>query len=200
MSALDFYEIRSRLEEYIKHNEKSNNDLNLRLNEIETKLNDLPKEQYRDSIRKSDCAALMSNSVGCYFSPDGSYQVNTQSFVSQDLEALNIQNNGFIVSEIKPSATLLILILTHFDVEKAFKKCLEIAKTNNSIFNGIFGWNLNNPSRSVQNLNFTADVDAINNITEKIKQELNLNDNNILRIVQPVVRPQEKLPSTDGVF
>ena len=48
MSIVDILEIRSLLEEYIKHNEKSNNDINIRLEKIETRLNETPRKQLNE--------------------------------------------------------------------------------------------------------------------------------------------------------
>lgn len=101
-----------------------------------------------------------------------------------------------MASETRPGVSILILALIRFDVEKAYKIGLEIAKTNDATFQGIFVWSLTNPNRDTEYLSFVADADSINSIIEKVKSGLNLADNNILRMVTPTSRPKEKPPST----
>ena len=99
-------------------------------------------------------------------------------------------------TETKPVVMLSINLLVRVDIEKTYKSCLEIAKDNNAIFQGISTWSLTNPNRDVEYLTFVADVDSINKIIEKIKSSLNLTEENLLYSVIPSVRPKEKPPTS----
>lgn len=99
-----------------------------------------------------------------------------------------------MTTETKPAVILSINLLVRVDIEKTYKGCLEIAKDNNAAFQGIFTWSLNNPNRDVESLSFTADVDSINKIIEKVKSSLSLTEENLLYSAIPSVRQKEKLP------
>jgi len=100
-----------------------------------------------------------------------------------------------MATETKPVVTLSITLLVHVDIEKAYKNCLEIAKDNNVMFQGIYLWSLNNPNRDVEYLSFmVVDIDLINKIIEKVKSSLNLAEENLLYTAIPSVRLKEKSP------
>ena len=99
-----------------------------------------------------------------------------------------------MATETKPAVMLSIISLVRIDIEKACKSGLEIAKDNKASFQGIWIWSLTNPNRDAQYLSFTADVDSINSIVEKVKSSFNLTDENLLYSATPYTRPKEKLP------
>ena len=94
----------------------------------------------------------------------------------------------------KPQHTvqLSIISLINFNIEKAYRSSMEIAKKTNSKFQGIFIWGLINPNRDVQYMFFNTNPDAINSIIENIKESLELTDKNILFSVVPTPELSEK--------
>jgi hypothetical protein len=95
-------------------------------------------------------------------------------------------------TETKPAVILSIHLLARVDIEKTYKHCLEIAKENNAVFQGIFVWSLINPNRDVEYLSFVADVDSLNKIIEKIKSSLSLTEENQLCSAAPFAWQKEK--------
>lgn len=95
-------------------------------------------------------------------------------------------------TETKPAVILSIILLVHINIEKAHKTCLEIAKDNNVMFQGIFPWSLEHPNRDLEYLSFIVDVDSISKISEKVKSSLNLTEENLRYSTIPSVRPTEK--------
>jgi hypothetical protein len=142
----------------------------------------------------------MSVSSPCYFSSAGLPMTTPQGLTTQIPSQQNLIPMGdyewSMSTETKPVVMLSINLLVRVDIEKTYKSCLEIAKDNNAVFQGISVWSLTNPNRDVEYLIFVADVDSINKIIEKIKSSLNLTEENLLYSAIPSVRPKEKPPTS----
>jgi hypothetical protein len=112
----------------------------------------------------------------------------------QNLIGQTIHNSITMSTSDKPQHTvqLSIISLINFNIEKAYRSSMEIAKKTNSKFQGIFIWGLINPNRDVQYMFFNTNPDAINSIIENIKESLELTDKNILFSVVPTPELSEK--------
>jgi hypothetical protein len=99
-------------------------------------------------------------------------------------------------SEAKPVVLLAILSLVPLDLQNTYKTCLEIAKNNDAIFQGIWPGSLVNPNRDFEQIGFIVDADSINNIIENVKAGLKLTNERILYTITPSIRPKVMPPSS----
>ena len=118
-----------------------------------------------------------------------------QPIPQQTLLAQQTEYQQSMSTETKPCVGLSIFLLKPITVpEKAYNLGLKIAEEKDVVFQGLLFWSIANPNRDVHYYSFLADVDKINEIIEKIRIGLNMDDLSLQWSIAPSVRPKDKPP------
>jgi len=140
------------------------------------------------SIPNRGSVTSMTVSEPCYFS-SASVDGTGQNF---NLE----YDNSLIMTTSNSNVDVIlnvVILNPDIDYENAFKIGLQVAKENNTKFQGIGVYGLAN-NREAQNLNFLTKLNKVNAIVEKVKANMGLDATDIRCQIIPVQRVRDKPP------